>query len=339
MTTSLLPVATTDFAPLALADLPAELPAGVARYVEAGLAGADNTVRAYQKDIKSFVAYCQQADFAPFPAAVATLAGYVAYLADRPEKPCKLVTIRRHLAAIQKQHVLRGLPSKVGAPALEIMLDGVGRVLGTRQTQAPAFTVARLKRAIAGLVLATEEGLPNAEGLRDRALLLLGYSGAFRRSELVALNIEQLELTDDALLVHLAKSKTNQTGNPEDKAVFYAADRRYCPVRACQEWVRQLGRETGPLFVSMSRGKRGQAGRPGPRRLSAVYVNALVKKQLGAEFSAHSLRASFITNARANGETNERIKNQTKQKTDATVDRYSRLHDVVHDNAAKNIGL
>lgn len=312
----------------------------VARYLKLGLEGSDNTVLAYSADLKYFGAYCQKYGMCPLPANVATMARYVADLADIPRK---LSTIRRHLAAIHKHHQLRGYPSPVHADELALVLDGITRTLGKRQKQAPAFTVEELKESIRRLDVTT------TAGLRDRALLLLGFAGAFRRSELVALNVEDLEFTERALLVHLTKSKTNQTGEIEDKAVFYASTAAFCPVRSARAWVQQLVRSSGPLFVSLKRGQVKGKALPTAKRLSPLRVNGLVQLHLNHDeeghkvpernYSAHSLRVSFITVSVLRGQSNRFIKNQTKQKTDAMIDRYSRLDDVVSFNAAQNLGL
>jgi site-specific recombinase XerD len=325
-----LPVVTDSVPALALADLSGTVPAAVSRYLVRGLEGADNTRLAYTTDLATFEAYCTEHGLEPYPAHVTTLAGYVTHLADLPRK---LATIARHLAAINKKHQLLGLQSAVGSPALDVVMKGISRELGKRQKQAPAFTVAYLKTIIKTLDLET------AAGIRDRALLLLGFAGAFRRSELVALDLEQVELKDAALVLHLSKSKTNQTGETEDKAVFYAANPLFCPVRAFQDWQRLLGRTSGPVFVSLRKGKTAGDAVPTDKRLSDVRVNRLVKQHLGEEYSAHSLRASFITTAKLNGQSNEFIKNQTKQKTDEMISRYTRLTDVIAYNAAQSLGL
>ncbi|MFD2719963.1 tyrosine-type recombinase/integrase [Hymenobacter monticola] len=313
-----------------LAEMGEALAAHVGRYFVEGLHGADNTRLAYSADLKSFEAYCEANALTPYPADAATLAAYIAHLADLPRK---LATIRRHLAAIQKKHELHGHPSAVGSKPVETVLRGIGRVVGKKQKQAPAFTVEALKQAIRGLDLTTPVGL------RDRAILLLGFAGAFRRSELVALNVEALEYKNGALVLHLDKSKTNQQGETEDKAVFYAPTPLFCPIRACEEWLAVLGRTSGPLFVSMVRAKPGQPGRPGARRLTDGRLNSVVKAHLGDKYSAHSLRASFITVAVLNGQSNNFIKNQTKQKTDEMISRYTRLTDVIAYNAAQSLGL
>lgn len=307
-----------------------ELPAAVGRYVAAGLYGAANTKRGYAADLRSFQEYCQRRQLGHLPAEVSTIAGYVSHLADCGKK---YATIRRHVAAIAKLHQLAGQPSPTSHEALGVVLDGIARVRGKRQHQAPAFTVAELKQALRGLDLTAPTGL------RDRALLLLGFAGAFRRSELVALNVEDVELTRLALVIHLRRSKTNQYGEEEDKAVFYAPSADYCPVRAVQDWLAMLNRPTGPLFTRMSRGTSQRPAQPGKSRLSDQSVNDIVQRHLGPTYTAHSLRASFVTVAVEAGQSNKAIKNQTKQKTDAMIERYARLDDVKRFNAAQYLGL
>jgi len=327
--------------------------AKVAGFLEVGLQGAANTERAYTSDLKSYVTFCEQHGFVAVPADVDTLTEYVAYLAsEKPvsdtlgsggkkkrkgqqplTRPHSLATIKRHLAAIRKAHQLAGHRLPATLDALNIVMEGIARTLGKRQEQAQAFTVEELKQAIRRIDLET------SAGLRDRALLLLGFAGAFRRSELVDLNIEQLEFTERALLVHLAKSKTNQYGVVEDKAIFYAPNADYCPVRCLRAWLNLLGRTTGPLFVKIPRATPGQMAAPSDKRLSDISINKLVQKRLGPAYSAHSLRVSFVTTAVLNGQSHKAIKNQTKQKTDAMIERYTQLNHVVSYNAAQALGL
>jgi site-specific recombinase XerD len=324
--------------------------AKVAGFLEVGLQGSANTERAYTSDLKSYVAFCAQHNLQAVPADVDTLTEYVAHLATeklesaagggRKKKgqqpltgPHALATIKRHLAAIRKAHQLAGHRLPATLDALNIVMEGIARTLGKRQDQAPAFTVEELKQAIRRIDLDT------SAGLRDRALLLLGFAGAFRRSELVGLNIEQLEFTERALLVHLAKSKTNQYGAVEDKAIFYAPNMDYCPVRCLRAWLNLVGRTSGPLFVKIPRAAPGQLAIPSEKRLSDISINKLVQKRLGPDYSAHSLRVSFVTTAVLNGQSHKAIKNQTKQKTDAMIERYTQLNNVVSYNAAQSLGL
>ena len=329
--------------------------AKVAGFLETGLQGAVNTERAYKSDLKTYAEFCLMHGFTAVPADLTTLTEYVAYLASQKPKPApegggvgekkrrkgqqrltgphSLATIKRHLASIRKAHQLSGHPLPANLDPLAVVMEGIARTLGKRQEQAQAFTVEELRQAIRGLDLTT------SAGIRDRALLLLGFAGAFRRSELVDLNIEDLEFTNRALLIHLGRSKTNQYGEVEDKAVFQVPNEDFCPVRSLQAWLDLLGRSTGPVFVKIPRSVPGQLATPSDKRLSAISINKLVQKRLGADYSAHSLRVSFITVSVLNGQSNKFIKNQTKQKTDAMIDRYTQLNDVVKHNAAMYLGL
>lgn len=319
-----------------LAQLPEQLSPAAERYRDLGVQGSANTKRAYAADLRSFETYCEKHQLRPYPADLATLTSYLAHLADKPHK---LATVLRHLAAIQKRHHLQRLTSAAGTPALNDVLQGITLVLGKEQRQAPAFSVEHLKSCISGLDLGTPTGM------RDRAILLMGFAGAFRRSELVALNIEQLRFRVDVLIIHMGRSKTNQAGKAEEKALFHAEDPLYCPITAYEQWLTQLdGRQTGPVFVSMKRGRTPGSGLPSEQRLSAQSINLLVGKHLGEAapgqpYTAHSFRSSFITTAKLAGQSNDFIRNQTNHKTDAILSRYTRLTDVVAYNAGKALGL
>lgn len=318
---TLLPVPATPALP-ALANLPE---GRSSHYAEAALRGAANTQKAYASDFRQFAAYCLSMGVDASPALPETVGAYLAHLADLGRK---YSTIQRHLASISKLHQLAGLPSPATA-MVSTVLEGIARLNSTRQKQAPAFSVEALRNYLRGLDL-TKPG-----GLRLRALLLLGFTGAFRRSELSALNIEDLLFTPEALKLRLHQSKTNQFGELEEKAVFYSPQALFCPVRAVQDWLAVLApRTTGPLFVRLTR-----AGQLRLTRLSDHRMNVLVQEAFGPSYTAHSLRASFITQAVRNGQSNKAIKNQTKQKTDAMIERYARLNDVVEFNAAQHLGI
>ena len=296
-----------------------------ARYVEAGLTGAPNTARAYAAHLKRFSAWCAAHGFASLPASVDALVGFCAHLADAGKQ---VGTLEQHCAAISKAHAMRGVDSPTDDKQFKIFMDGVRRVHGVRQKQAPAFSVAQLKQLVRGLDVDT------AAGLRDRALLLLGFTGAFRRSELTALNVPDLRFTEECLIVSLGKSKTNQLGDHEEKAIFYSPEPAVCPIRSLKAWLERVERSEGPVFVMLRKGNRLTTN-----RLSDQTVNTLVQRHLGAGYTAHSLRASFVTVAKLNGADDSKIMNQTKHKTSAIIRRYTRLDNVQQHNAAKDLGL
>lgn len=155
---------------------------------------------------------------------------------------------------------------------------------------APTFSSKYFKERILAIDMA------KPAGVRDRALLLLGLLGAFRRSEIVNIDINHLEWDGNNLLIGIPRSKTNQKGYSEYKVLFNSSDTLVCPIKALQAWLellRAYNYEDGPLFVSFYKGNRISR-----RRLTAYRLNLMVKNRLGTEFTTHSLRASFITNAK-----------------------------------------
>lgn len=296
-----------------------------AKYIEAGLSGAPNTARAYSGDMKRFGAWCAQYGLDPLPATVSTLAGFVTHLAEGGKK---VSTIQRHCAAISKAHALRGIDSPTDDKKFKVLLEGISRVKYIRQKQAPAFTLATFKHTVKHIDIQT------LAGLRDRVIMLLGFTGAFRRSELVALDIEDLTFSEEGLLISVKKSKTNQLGAAEEKAIFYSPDIQLCPIRTLQAWLTRLGRTEGPVFVSFRKNERLT-----DRRLTDKHLNLIVQRYLGASFSAHSLRASFVTIAKLSGADDSEVMNQTKHKSSEMIRRYTRLDNVRQHNAAQKLGL
>ena len=299
-----------------------------ARYVSTGQQGAANTQRAYAGDWQRFTTWCQEHGRAALPADVSTMAAFVTALADSGKK---VATIQRHCAAISKAHQLARLPIPTDDRQFKELLEGISREKGVRQKQAPAFTLAYFKRMLLSI------DIERPDGVRDRALLLLGLAGAFRREELASIDLQHLRFDEDGLVVELPHSKTNQKGEAEEKAIFFAPDRRSCPVRAVKDWLAFLeaqGRTEGPLFVSFHKGQRLSR-----RRLSTFSLNEIVQLRLGKQYTAHSLRASFVTIAKLNGADDSEVMNQTKHKTTAMIRRYTRLDNIRQHNASQKLGL
>ena len=241
----------------------------VNEYGRLGLEGAVNTQRAYKADLKDFNDWCETNGQIPFPVSPETLAAYVSHLADT----CKWATINRRLAAISKLHQLNKLETPTQNRIFRIVMEGIKRTKGIRQNQAPAFKLNILKQ-----LLRDFDTESNAD-LRNKALLLLGFTGAFRRSELVALNIENLDFTEDGLIVSLQKSKTNQYGDYEEKAIFYSPEAILCPIRSLKSWIQRLNKTSDALFVRVRKGDKITTD-----RLTDKTVNDLVKLILGKSF-------------------------------------------------------
>lgn len=308
-----------------LATLPTkeELVRQTAAFFQKGVEGADNTRTAYASDIEQLRQWLQQQTLSDLPISPATLA---TYLSDEASEH-KWATITRRLAAIRKWHRLRGHPDPGHDEGVKIVLEGIKRTIGTQPDQAPAFDIGEYKEQIRIIPL-------TSTGLRDRALLLVCFAGAFRRSELVALDLEGVQFTREGAILSYQGSKTNQYGRTEQKALFYSPDPDTCPVRALQTYMHLLGRATGPLFVRIRKGEQITAD-----RLSDKQVARTTKTYLGDTYSAHSLRASFVTIAKLNGADDSQIMQQTKHRTRTMIDRYTRVQQVVKHNAAMKLGL
>lgn len=300
----------------------------VDQYVQAGLEGAPNTRRAYQADVRHYASWCQQQGLAAFPAEADVLSAYLAHLADGS----KWATIQRRMAALRKWHELKDEPFVSGNKQIQAVLEGIRRRKGVRQKQAPAFELDEFRTLVQSL------DPDNPTELRDKVVLLLGFTGAFRRSELVALNIGDLSFSRQGLIITLSRSKTNQYGEVEQKAFFLHTDPLLCPIRTLEAWL-AMRPESGPLLVRFRKGSRHGEVRLTEERLSDKSVDNIVKHYLGVEYSAHSLRASFVTAAKLNGADDLEVMQQTKHRTSAMIQRYTRTDDIRKYNAGKKLGL
>ncbi|MBB3842340.1 site-specific recombinase XerD [Runella defluvii] len=296
----------------------------MADYARKGLEGAASTQRAYQSDLKYFRKWCSENGQVEMPASAATLAAYVSHLADTH----KWASINRKLAAIRKLHELSNYDLPTKDRAFRAVMEGIKRTNGVRQKQAPAFKMRELKNILRGIDTTTNAGL------RDKSLILLGFAGAYRRSELVSLNIEDIHFSDDGAVISLSKSKTNQYGEAEEKAFFFSPEADFCPIRTLKNWIIRLEYTTGPLFVRVRKGDKIT-----DERLNDMTVYETVKKYFGERYSAHSLRASFITIAKINGADDLEIMRQSKHKTSLMIQRYTRIEDIKEHNAATKLGL
>ena len=294
-----------------------------AAFIQKGVEGAKNTQIAYASDLAMLREWLRQHQLADLPLTPATLATYLSDLATRH----KWATVTRRLATIRKWHRLHQFPDPGADEAIRIVLEGIKRSIGTQPDQASAYDMAAYKDHIR-LIADTPTGL------RDRALLLVCFAGAFRRSELVALDIEGIHYTREGAVLTYQGSKTNQYGKTEQKALFFSPDADTCPVRALQAYTDLLDRQKGPLFVRIRKGEQITTD-----RLSDKQVARTTKHYIGGEYSAHSHRASFVTIAKLNGADDSQIMQQTKHRTRTMIDRYTRVQQVVRHNAAMKLGL
>jgi site-specific recombinase XerD len=292
---------------------------------------AANTVRAYRSDWQHFTGWCAPRGLPILPATPETIALYIADLGgvDKPS------TITRRLAAIAKAHQAGGheSPTAMRHAAVKEVLSGIKRTHGTAQAGKAALLTEHLRRLL--------PVIPDSLlGKRDAAILLLCFAGAFRRSELVSLDVRDVEFSEDGLKVTLRRSKTDQEGRGRVVGVPYGSDPQLCPVRSLRRWLEAASITAGPLFRYVSR-----HGHIAGSALTAQTVRGVVQRYcraagLGArQFSAHSLRSGFVTQATINSASECSIMNQTGHKSPAMVRRYTRDLNLFRDNAATRLGL
>jgi integrase len=265
----------------------------------------------------------------PLPAAPETIAAYIAECAGR----LKVGSIQRRLNAIAEAHKAASLDSPTHAALVANTMKGIRRTKGTAAVQkAPTLT-----DDIRAMVDATDAG---TIGARDRALILLGFAGAFRRSEMIGLDADDCAFGKDGLTITLRRSKCDQQGTGRKIGIPYGSNPETCPVRTIQAWLELAGIAAGPLFRSISRHGQIQAG-----RLSGIDVARVVKKLAqraglnAAQYAGHSLRAGHATSAAIAGASERSIMNQTGHRSVQMVRRYIRDGSLFRENSAGKLGL
>jgi integrase len=254
----------------------------------------------------------------------------VAHLATSGLKPA---TISRKLAAIAAAHRMAGYDSPTTSEAVKLTMAGVRRTVGVRQRQARPLAVSDLRR----IVVALSDDLA---GIRDRSLLLLGFSGAFRRSEIAALTVEDLTFVDEGVVVLIRKSKTDQEGQGREVAIPTGSSKATDAVAALGAWLEVSGITTGPVYRSIDRHGNLSAG-----PLTGHSVGLIVKRSAGLVgmdadlFSGHSLRSGLVTAAAEGGSSELAIMQQTGHKSSAMVRKYIRRVEAFRNNAASAAGL
>jgi site-specific recombinase XerD len=293
-------------------------------------AQAPNTRRAYASDWRHFSGWCRGAGLGSLPAAPETLVLYLSTLAET----AKVSTLTRRLSAISQAHQAASLETPTAHLAVRKLMAGIRRQKGTAQIGKRPLAIADLR----GLVTALDSG--RILDVRDRALLLAGFAGAFRRSELVGLDVADLQFHSAGLIVNIRRSKTDQEGQGRRVGIPYGLATATCPVRALEAWLAVLGTDAGPLFRGINRHAQLAS-----RRLTAQSVALIIKRlaaQAGMEakdLAGHSLRAGLATAAAAAGVPERAIMAQTGHRSLATLRKYIREGSLFLENAAAQVGL
>jgi integrase len=351
----------TDTGPERAAIAPTAPPSGLAPERAAEVAGieadtrgyaerarAANTRRAYAADWAHFAAWCAKYNASPLPADPRLVARYLSAHAGPGPEQLKVSTLRRRLSAVQHVHRAAGLDFDLRQRDLRDVWQGIRRTHGT-QPAAKAPTVTEELRA-----LLEPLGQERLLDLRDRALLLLGFAGCYRRSELVSLDVAHVARHRDGLVITTPRSKTDQEGAGVAKGIPFGVHGETCPVTALTRWLEAAGIREGPLFREVTRHEHVK-----DRRLSDRAVALAVKRAVGnarhaalargqwglaealdpRRYAGHSLRAGFITSAAAAGVPTHDIMRQSDHKREETLRRYIRHATVFRQNAAARVGL
>ncbi|MEP0546341.1 MAG: site-specific integrase [Rhodothermales bacterium] len=310
-------------------------------------AKAENTKRAYRADWRCFRSWCGEHGRDALPASPETVTLYIADKAAPSDgsEALKVSTLERRLAAISQAHRMSGLPSPASTreEPLHSVWAGLVRTLGRAKDKvAPALTADVVAMVEALPTLERPDGTwePTVSARRDRALLLLGFAGALRRSELAALTVSDLAFGADGLRVRLRRSKADQEGAGAVLGIHYGERPLSCPVRAVREWIRFFAITEGPLFRAVDR-----HGNVGDTALAPGSVARIVKRAASragldpTAYAGHSLRAGFATQAAKAGAHERSIMRHTRHKSERVLREYIREGQLFDENPTDDLGL
>ena len=299
---------------------------------------AAESLRAYNSRWSAFVAWADRVGRVSFPASPSTVA---AFLEELESQGKSAATIAQVVAAISKAHKVRGAASPCSSEEVKAARKAAARRLGTAPHQKAAAT-AEVVRTLVSAIDGT-----SLHDLRDRALILMGFAGAFRRSELAALRVSDLREEKSAdgrpvIVVTVRRSKTDQTGEGMEKAIFAAPGRSktFCPVAAVRAWIAAAKLEgDAPLFPRIAKGERMGTDCMGGDSVALILKKRAAVAGVELDLSGHSLRRGFVTSAVESGASERAIMNQTGHKSPMMVRRYIERHSALADNAAAAIAL
>ena len=294
---------------------------------------ANNTLRAYKSDFKDFGAFCSRHGLNSLPTEPKIVSLYLTHLS----KNSKFSTLRRRLVSISMVHKLKGHYLDTKHPIIVENLMGIRRVKGSIQKGKKPILINHLKLIINSI---NEQNSNDIKKLRDKALILIGFGGGFRRTELTSIDYEDLEFVPEGLKIIVRKSKTDQFGEGMIKGLPYFNDKNYCPVINLREWLEISNIKSGPVFRRFSKGSVLT-----DKRLTDQSVVLLIKEYLriaGIEnknFSGHSLRSGFATVAADSGADERSIMAMTGHKTTQMVRRYIREANLFKNNALNKVKI
>ena len=295
---------------------------------------ANNTIRAYKSDFKDFALFCAQNGLKSLPSEPKIISLYLTYLST---KEAKISTLKRRLVSIGVIHKLQGHYLDTKHPSIIENIMGIKRRKGSFQKGKKPLLINDLKILINVIDKNHNEEIMR---VRDRSIILIGFSGGFRRNEIVSLDYDDLDFVSEGLKINLKKSKTDQFGEGSVKGLPYFDNSQYCPVLSVKKWIEISNIEKGPLFRRFSKGSKLT-----DNRLTDQTVALLIKKYLklaGIEsknYSGHSLRSGFATSAAESGAEERSIMAMTGHKSTEMVRRYIKEANLFKNNALNKIKI
>ena len=293
-----------------------------------------NTVRAYKSDFKDFGLFCAQNGFKPLPSEPKIVSLYLTHLSS---KEVKMSTLKRRLVSIGVIHKLKGHYLDTKHPAIIENIMGIKRRKGSIQKGKKPLLINNLKAIINVIDQLNKEEIKK---FRDKTIILIGFSGGFRRNEIVSLDYEDLDFVSEGVKIFIKKSKTDQFGEGFIKALPYFDNSHYCPVLALKKWIEISKINSGPLFRRFSKGYKLSNN-----RLTDQTVALLIKEYLNLSgidsknYSGHSLRSGFATSAAESGAEERSIMAMTGHKSTEMVRRYIKEANLFKNNALNKIKI
>ena len=293
---------------------------------------SNNTIRAYKSDFNDFELFCVQNGFKSLPSIPKIISLYLTHLSS---KNIKMSTLKRRLVSIGVIHKLKGLYLDTKHPSIIENIMGIKRRKGSFQKGKKPLLINDLKSLINVIDEYNNEEMMR---VRDRSMMLIGFSGGFRRNEIVSLDFDDLDFVSEGLKINLKRSKTDQFGEGSVKGLPYFDNSKYCPVLSLKKWIEISNIETGPLFRRFSKGSKLT-----DNRLTDQTIALLIKKYLklaGKEsknYSGHSLRSGFATSAAESGAEERSIMAMTGHKSTEMVRRYIKEANLFKNNALNKI--
>ena len=295
---------------------------------------ANNTVRAYKSDFKDFGIFCSQNGFKSLPSDPKIVSLYLTHLSS---KDFKMSTLKRRLVSIGVIHKLKGHYLDTKHPAIIENMMGIKRRKGSIQKSKKPILINSLKEIIN---IIDKEIKEDIKKYRDRSIILIGFSGGFRRNEIVSLDYDDLDFVPEGLKINIKRSKTDQFGEGFIKALPYFDNSKYCPVVSLKKWIDLTKITSGPVFRRFIKGLKLSEN-----RLTDQTIALLIKKYLqlagidSKNYSGHSLRSGFATSAAESGAEERSIMAMTGHKSTEMVRRYIKEANLFKNNALNKIKI